>query len=39
MQEALDQQAQDDFDMLPDEALSMLDDHDALTFGAIMQNQ
>lgn len=36
MQEALDQQAQDDFDMMPDEPLPMLDDHDALTFGAIM---
>ena len=39
MQEALDQQVQDDFDMLPDEALPLFDDHDALTFGAIMQTE
>ena len=35
MQEALDQQAQDDFDMLPDESLPLFDDHDALTFGPL----
>lgn len=36
MMEALDQQAQEDFDMLPDESLPLFDDHDAPTFGAIM---
>lgn len=35
MIEALDQQAQDDFAMLPDEALPLFDDHDALTFGPL----
>ncbi|AVR76170.1 deoxynucleoside-5'-monophosphatase [Aeromonas phage AhSzw-1] len=39
MQAALDQQVQDDFDMMPDESLPMLDDHDALTFGPIMRTE
>ena len=35
MQTALDQQAQDDFDMLPDEALPLFDAHEVQTFGPL----